>query len=112
LAFDIPIDKNIVRTILASHYRYEQDSTGPSWLTFIGHLEDSPWSIDLFRCESGHIAVLVVMDQYTRRIIGFGAHAGMVDGMALCRMFNQDIRGCRAMPKYISSDHDPLYLFK
>jgi transposase InsO family protein len=29
--------------------------------------------------------VLVVMDQYTRRIIGFGVHAGTVDGVALCR---------------------------
>jgi hypothetical protein len=27
-------------------------------------------------------------------------------------MFNQAIRGCRAMPKYLSSDHDPLYRFK
>jgi hypothetical protein len=36
--------------------------------------------------------VLVVMDQFTRRIIGFGIHAGtVVDGVALCRMFNQAI---------------------
>ena len=37
------------------------------------------------------------MDQYTRRIIGFGVHAGVVDGIALCRMFNQAIRGCPAI---------------
>jgi putative transposase len=113
LAFNIPIDKDIVRRILASHYR--PGSGGPSWLTFVGHLKDSLWSIDLFRCESATLqthSVLVVMDQYTRRIIGFGAHAGVVDGIALCRMFNQAIRGCRAMPKYLSSDHDPLYRFK
>ena len=115
MAFDIPIDKDIVRRILASHYRPEQDSGGPSWLTFIGHLKDSLWSIDLFRCESATLRthwILVVMDQYTRRIIGFGVHAGMVDGVALCRMFNQAIRGHRAMPKYLSSDHDPLYRFE
>jgi putative transposase len=56
---------------------------GPSWLSFIGHLKDSLWSIDLFRCESATLRtqwVLDVMDQYTRRIIGFGVHAGMVDG--------------------------------
>jgi putative transposase len=52
------------------------------------------------------------MDQYTRRIIGFGVHAEVVDGIALCRMFNQTIRDCRAMPKYLSSDHNPLYRFK
>jgi putative transposase len=101
--------------ILASHYRPEQGSGGPSWLTFIGHLKDSLWSIDLFRCESAMLRthwVLVVVDQYTRRIIGFGVYPGVVDGIALCRMFNHAIRGCRAMPKYLSSDHDPLYRFK
>ena len=52
------------------------------------------------------------MDQYTRRIIGFGVQVGMVDGVALCGMFNQTIRGCQSMPKYLSSDHDPLYRFE
>src|SRR5262252_4944110 len=68
---------------------------GPSWLTFIGHVKDSLWSLDLFRCESVALRtywVLVVMDLYTRRIIGFGIQAGVVDGTALCRMFKQAIR--------------------
>jgi hypothetical protein len=47
--------------------------------------------LDLFRCESiilkSH-GVMVVMNQYTRRIIRFAVHAGNVDGQALCRMFN------------------------
>ena len=114
LAFDIPIDKDVVRRILATHYRPEKDSGGPSWLTFIGHMKDSLWSLDLFRCESATLRtywVLVVMDQYTRRIMGFGVHAGTVDGVALCRMFNRALRGQRRMPKYLSSDHDPLYRF-
>jgi transposase InsO family protein len=113
-AFDIPIDKDVVRRILASHYRPGQDSDGPSWLTFIGHLKDSLWSADLFRCESAVLRthwILVVMDQYTRRIIGFGLHAGAVDGSALCRMFNHAIRGDCSIPKYLSSDNDPLYRF-
>jgi transposase InsO family protein len=50
------------------------------------------------------------MDQYTRRIIGFGVHAGTVDGVALCRMFNRAIRW-QTVPRYLSSDHDPLYRF-
>ena len=73
-----------------------EHSGGPSWLTFLGHAKDSLWSIDLFRCESAILRshwVLVVMDQYTRRIVGFGIHAGTVDGRALCRMFNHAIRG-------------------
>jgi putative transposase len=70
--------------------------------------------MDLFRCESATFRshwVLVVMDQYTRRILGFGVHAGTVDGVALCRMFNHALRGHRWVPKYLSSDNDPLYRF-
>jgi hypothetical protein len=50
------------------------------------------------------------MDQFTRRVIGFGVHCGTVDGVALCRMFQSAIRG-HGLPKYLSSDHDPLYRF-
>ena len=110
----IPIDKDVVRRILARQYQPEPASGGPSWLTFIGHMKDSLWSLDLFRCESATLRthwVLVVMDQFTRRIIGFGLHAGAVDGIALCRMFNRALRGHRSIPKYLSSDNDPLYRF-
>jgi len=98
LAFAIPIDKDVVRRILASHYRPKPDSGGPSWLTFLGHMKDSLWSVDLFRCESATLRthwILVVMDQFTRRILGFGVHTGSVDGVALCRMFNHALRGQR-----------------
>ena len=82
--------------------------------TFEADMKDSLWSIDLFSCESATLRahwVLVVMDQFTRRIIGFGVHAGTVDGVALCRMFNRAIRSQSRMPRYLSSDHDPLYRF-
>jgi hypothetical protein len=36
---------------------------------------------------------------------------GTIDGAALCRMFNRAIRGQRWMPRYLSSDNDPLYRF-
>jgi putative transposase len=51
LAFNIQIDKDVVRRILANHHRPGQNSGGPSWLTFLGHMKDSLWSMDLFRCE-------------------------------------------------------------
>ena len=103
----------MVRRVLATHYRPDPGGSGPSWLTFLGHAKDSLWSIDLFRCESAILRshwVLVVMDQYTRRIVGFGIHAGIVDGPALCRMFNHAIRGL-SRPTRLSSDNDPLYRF-
>ena len=64
LTFDIPIDKDVVRRILASHYGPEPDSTGHSWLTFIGHLKDSLWSIDLFRCESATLRTHWVLGRH------------------------------------------------
>ncbi|MCP4410353.1 MAG: transposase, partial [Gammaproteobacteria bacterium] len=109
--FGIEIDKDVVRRVLAKHYRPEPGGSGPSWLTFIGHMKDSLWSVDLFRCESIMLKshwVLVVMDQFTRRLIGFGVHAGDVDGTALCRMFNKAISGM-GIPNYLSTDHDPLF---
>jgi hypothetical protein len=59
-------------------------------------MKDSLWSVDMVRCESVTLQtywVLVVMDQYTRRIIGFGIQAGVVDGVTML---------------HLSSDHDPL----
>jgi transposase InsO family protein len=86
---------------------------GPSWLTFICHMKDSLGSVDQFRCESLLLRsywVLVVMDQFTRRLIGFGVHAGDVDGVALCCMFNRATSRMGA-PRYLSSDHDPLFRY-
>ena len=114
LAFGTSINKDVVRRILARQFQPEPGSDGPSWLTFLGHAKDSLWSLDLFCCESMMLRthwVLVVMDHYTRRIIGFGIQAGVVNGEALCRMFKQAIRGVTGVPQYLSLDHDPLYRF-
>jgi transposase InsO family protein len=76
-------------------------------------MKDSLWSADLFRCESVVLRthwVLVVMDQYTRRIVGFGVHAGVVDGPTLCRMF-YDAIARKGTPKLLSTDNDPLFLY-
>jgi hypothetical protein len=109
LAFGIPINKDVVRRILAARYEPKPGSAGPSWLTVLGHAKDSLWSLDLFRCESAVLrthCVLVEMDQWTRRIVGFGVHRGVLDGVGLYRMFNRATR-CQSPPKYLSSDHDP-----
>ena len=123
LVFDLDLDKDTVRPVLATHYRPDPNNHGPSWLTTIGHAKDSLWSrdagpVDLFHCESIGTAsrllrshwVMVVMDQYTRMIIGFGVHAGNVDGPALCRMFN-DVTSGQGWPERISSDNDPLFQY-
>ena len=113
MAFGVDIDKDVVRRILGKQYRPESRSGGPSGLTFLGQAKDSLRSADLFRCESLSLRthwVRVVMDQFTRRIIGFGIHCGTVDGLSLCRMFQRAIQG-PWLPKYLSTDNDPLYRF-
>ena len=114
LNFNIEIEKDVVRRVLAKHYRPQPGANGPSWLTFLGHSKDSLWSVDLFRCESLILKshwVMVVMDQFSRRLIGFAVHAGTPDGPTVCRMFNSIISGSMP-PRYLSSDNDPLFQFR
>lgn len=79
----------------------------------LGHAKDALWSVDLFRCESIQLQthwILVVIDQFTRRIVGFAVQTGGVDGRALCHMFNHAISR-PGTPKYLSPDNDPLFLY-
>src|SRR5882757_6370745 len=65
------------------------------------------------RCESILLRshwVMVVMDVFTRRIIGFGVERADPRGVSVCRMFNQIIAG-KSLPRHLSSDHDPLFYF-
>jgi putative transposase len=111
-AFGVEINKDVVRRILIQHYR-PLPGGGTSWLTMFGHAKDSLWSVDLFRCESILLKsfwVMVVMDVFTRRIIGSGVAAANLDGPAVCRMFNHSIAK-QTPPQHLSSDHDPLFRF-
>ena len=54
---------------------------------------------------------MVVMDIFTRRIIGFGVAAANLDGPGVCWMFNRAIAK-QHMPKHLSSDHDPCFVFQ
>jgi hypothetical protein len=84
LAFGVETNKDVGRRILSIHYRPELDSNGPSWLTFIGHMKDSLWSLDLFRCESAALRtywVLVVMDQFTGGLSALAFSRSWMDGL-------------------------------
>jgi hypothetical protein len=114
LALGVEIDQDVVGRLRSVPCRLEADSPGgPSWLKFLGRSKDSLWSWDVCPCASATLRtrwVLVGIDQGRRRVIGFGVHSGMVDGVALCRMFRLSIRG-HSLPKYLSSDQDPEYRF-
>jgi transposase InsO family protein len=111
--FGLDLDKDLVRRVLAQHYRPE--SGGPSWLTFLSHTKDSLWSVDLLRCESLLVKthwVMVVMDHCTRRIVGFAVQTGVLDGPSVCRMLNRIVGDAERLPRALSSDHDPLFEFQ
>ena len=112
-AFGLEIDKDVVRRILANRHLPKSGGRGPSWLSAIAEARDSLWSCHLFRCESIQLKsfwVMVVMDVFTRRIVGFGVEPAHVDGIRICRTFNHARRG-QPLPKRLSSDHDPLFRF-
>jgi putative transposase len=50
----------------------------------------------------------VVMDQVTRRLVGFGVQCGAVTAADVCRMFNAAVRS-QGLPRYVSTDHDPVF---
>ena len=84
-AFGVAIGTDVVRRVLARHFDSRHPGfSGPSWLTFLTHIKDSLWSVDLFRCESILLRshwVLVVVDVFTRQIIGFGIGCEYLDRM-------------------------------
>ena len=99
--------------ILIRYYRPAPGGNGPSWLAAIARSKDRLWSVDLFRAESILLRsywVLVVMDVYTRRIVGFGVEAANLDGIRVCRMFNYAIAR-QTLPRHLSTDNDPLFRF-
>lgn len=112
-AFGIEINKDIVRRVLDKHYKPKPKDNSPSWLSFLGNIKDSLWSIDFFKVESVHLKtywVMVVMDQFTRRIVGFAVHNDNLNGIAACCMFNSIIKQL-SLPKCLSSDNDPIFRF-
>lgn len=112
-AFGVEVNKDMVRRILEKHHPPSSGDDGPSWLTAIGHAKDNLWSIDLFKCESIVLQsfwVMVIIDVFTRRFIGFAVERGNIDGAAVCQMFNSAI-AVQGLPKYLSSDNDPLFRF-
>lgn len=111
--FDLTINKDIVRRVLNKFHHRNPNNHGPSWLSFLANMKDSLWSVDFFRCESILMKshwVMVIMDQFTRQIIGFATRQGNLNGIDICCMFNNIISG-NNLPKKLSSDNDPLFQY-
>ena len=108
----ISVDQCLVRRILLKHYKPTPGSD-PSWLLPIGWKADKLWTLDFFRVESINLKthwVMVVMDQFSRKIIGFSVHDGALDGPTACYMFNS-VLSENTPPSNLSSDNDPLFRY-
>jgi putative transposase len=91
--FGVEINKDQVRGILKKYFRPKKPDdggAGPSWLTFYGDMKDSLWSLDFFRVESISLKnhwVMVIMDHFSRRIVGFEVKTGPLTGDDIAKMF-------------------------
>jgi hypothetical protein len=54
------------------------------------------------------VSRVVVMDQFTRPLVGLGVHRGALTGVDVCCMFNAAIHG-QGTPRHLSTDHDRLF---
>lgn len=54
---------------------------------------------------------MIVMDQFSRRIIRLAVHAGAPHGPGVCRMFNSTVSRSEC-PQYLSFDNDPLFRYR
>jgi len=93
-AFGVNIDKDVVRRVLAKHYRPKPYDGGLSWLTFLRHTRDSLWSIVLFRRASilpKYHSILLEIDQFIRRIIDCGISGYHFDQMVVFSLYDAAI---------------------
>ena len=108
------IDEQTVRRILRKHLSSQPRGSGPSWLNAIGTAKDVLCSVDLFCCEFISLQthwVMVVMDHFTREIIGMAVVKRSPTGADVCRMFANIRSVSGRSPRHLSSDHDPLFKF-
>ncbi len=108
----INVDESLVRRILLKHYK-PRPGNDPSWLLPIGWKPDKLWSLDFFRVESINLKshwVMVVMDQFSKKIIGFSVQKDPLDGPTVCYMYNKILKD-QVPPSYLSTDNDPLFRF-
>ncbi|MGB5224347.1 MAG: helix-turn-helix domain-containing protein [Arenicellales bacterium] len=93
-AFGVNIDKDVVRRVLAKHYRPAPYDGGPSWLTFLRHTRESLCSVALFRRESilpKFHSILLAIGQCTRRIIGCAISGCRFNQSVVCSLFDNAI---------------------
>lgn len=54
---------------------------------------------------------MIVIDVYSRRIVGFPTQASTCTGPTVCRMLNEILANTSTVPIQIGTDNDPLFRF-
>jgi hypothetical protein len=78
-AFGVQIDKDVVRRVLATHYRPGSGGEGPSWLSFVGNAKDS-----LCRTADRNHSAGVPRSDILLECRRPGAQAGRIPGLLQC----------------------------
>jgi len=110
-SFGLKIDKDVVRRVLAKHYRPEHYDSGPSWLTFFRHMAERLWSIAPYQRRSilpTFLSSLRAIGQCTRRIISCGIAGSHFDQTMFCSLFTAGIPVIEAS-KLLSPAQDPPF---
>jgi len=110
------IDARTVRRILKRNgFDGDPDLSGPSWLSFIGNTLNGLWSVDLclsFSVFQKIYVIMVVLDIFSRKSIGYAVRKYPVNGVDVCSMFEEIRRENQGViPKHLSTDNDPLWLY-
>jgi hypothetical protein len=103
-AFGVNIDKDLVRRVLAKHYRPAPYDGGPSWVTFLRHTRDSLSSIPLFRRKSilpKFHSILLAIGQCTRPLTGYGISGCHFDAPCLVMPYQWSTLQSRSAPSMI-----------
>jgi len=113
LHFKLELTERQVRHVIKTYYKPDPlEQYKRSWLTFLGHTKDSLWSLDWFRVESATLQsywVMVVMDQFTRKVLGFGVNRFDPDGPSIVKMFIQATKGFSRDDRRVSRDNHLLF---
>ena len=110
-AFGVNIDKDVVRRVLAKHYRPKPFDGEVSWLTFFRHTCESLWSIALFQRKSNFPRIhssLLAIGQCTRRIISCNITGCHSDQTVVCSLFAAGIPVIEASTS-LNPAHDPPF---
>ena len=107
-------DTTVLRILRKHGFHLDPVKQGASWISFLSDTFNGTWSLDFFRVESVSLrtfVIMVVMDIYSRKIIGIAICPYPASGVNACAMFNS-IRNEKPLPHKLTTDNDPVFNYR